>query len=517
MANDEVAREIVESIQQRLEPNERDKVKLDSVRRILASLMDEQSPHYYVTCISQEAGLSDDALKFRTLAMSGAKSVFPHLHAACGHLLPENKPCFGKTFCEYMVCEKGETNDVVVQKHSQIMKMLKNQVLRAKLVDRSDKVGTLLGLTYWLHMFFCEKRAKGHRDYNKYKSLHNFLADLILTLVGLICLIGVPPTYNTFTVNGEEIPNFQKIIPHICISPEHPAFQRHILKRMLGIITEKVHGNGTLENLAETFCSEFKHFTNPCVRLKSHETVLKIVIDQSRYLALCGKELRRNFVAYRTITCASMILELKHAASKVKDIFVEERRGTLSDEKCINWLHEIHKCMCSPGPVDFSYFPALPIDGRPSSERDSIIKPLNGFHHQLLCNAAVCVLGVQNIPKINEQGRFVVEDFMEFVKNLARTVITRNTPHEDLAPLVISLQLIIGVRWYVNEAVKRPGIEMNEITQEHQDVVFLLMAFRAILMYRLPSNTSDYGVQPFSRDFPYYARQIKLDLHLDDP
>ena len=438
MANDEVDRKIWESIQQRLEPSDRDKVKLDSVKTVLASLVDEHSPHYYVEYVTPH--LPDEALKFRSLSVDRAKEILPHLHATGDNLLPEN---LGKSFSEYMVCTKeANKHKRAVMLHSEIMQELKNQVLKTprstpEILD--NEIGTLLGLTFWLYMFFCKKEARGHRDYKKYyRSLHNFLTDLILTLVELRCLLGVPSTISSFRLNGKKIPTFHKIIPHICISPEHPAFQRHILKKMLGIINVIDQSDETLEALASKFCSEFKRFTKSSVRLKVPETVLKIVKDQSRYLAFSSPELRKNFVAYKTKTCASMILELQHAASGVRDIFDDKKRGSLSDEKCLEWVHEIHKCMCSPGDVNFSHFPPLPTDGDRSSEQQPMIKTLNCFHHELLYNLSVFVLR-EKVPNVDKENRFVLNDrnFTNFVMELARTAISKRPPPEVLAPEVL--------------------------------------------------------------------------------
>ena len=110
-------------------------------------------------------------------------------------------------------------------------------------------------------------------------------------------------------------------------------------------------------------------------------------------------------------------------------------------------------------------------------------------------------------PSINEDGRVNTRDYYVFVKRIARRVIN-NYQTEDLPRLVIPLQYVIALRAYLFDIEVKIGI--NSADRSHQHLLFLLVAFRALLMYRLPINTTSIGVSRVASKLPLYAQELKF-------
>lgn len=85
-----------------------------------------------------------------------------------------------------------------------------------------------------------------------------------------------------------------------------------------------------------------------------------------------------------------------------------------------------------------------------------------------------------------------------------------------IAKIAVALQQIIATRWYVCEVERGPKIEVKALQdlKQHLEVVFIFLAFRSIMMYFLPQNPSEYGVQRVTPDLPLYAKQMRHYLPL---
>ena len=181
---------------------------------------------------------------------------------------------------------------------------------------------------------------------------------------------------------------------------------------------------------------------------------------------------------------------------------------------------------------DGSYLPTPP---------KKLTKALNTLHHFILWDVGKEILG-EDCPKVTDDAVwFKLEDvgFIQFVQKLARKVIkvmataraatkaaanasearaakrAANNNRKVLAKIAVSLQRIIAARWYLCEVSGATAhIAADHETKQHQEVVFCLLAFRAVLLYMLPQCPHVYGVQQVAVTLPAYAKRMRFNLHL---
>ena len=143
-------------------------------------------------------------------------------------------------------------------------------------------------IRYYMLIFKTEKDKK--RFYNA--ALFEFLKDFFVTLLALYFLNYNPEPVQLF-------PEF-KIMPYSTarVSPEDDLFQQLILKEMLGILDIPIPSDTSPQSLAKITLEYFRTRQRVWIR-QDVNGVLRVVKDQSRYMALSSPELRRNFVAGR--------------------------------------------------------------------------------------------------------------------------------------------------------------------------------------------------------------------------
>ena len=143
---------------------------------------------------------------------------------------------------------------------------------------------------------------------------------------------------------------------------------------------------------------------------------------------------------------------------------------------------------------------------------------------------ALIYLNIASCPRVNGNFWFEGDNFdfiqLNFLRSLAKEVYdcAFQTPDKDrqalyfpIAKIVIALQQIIAARWYVSEVKQstRNGITTQATSDlvHHQETVFILLAFRALMMYILPQNPwNKFGVH--RANFPQYGQNLKLYLPL---
>lgn len=151
------------------------------------------------------------------------------------------------------------------------------------------------------------------------------------------------------------------------------------------------------------------------------------------------------------------------------------------------------------------------------------------FAHHIILYSVVChVLPEQDRPKLKINGWLDLEtELPGFICSLAtcmvkyvESIAIEKRPkkvYPYLSVIAVSLQRIIAARWYVCESKsKHPSILSKSFkeTQKHHHVIFLLLAFRTIVMYLLPKDPYRYGVQKVAKDLPKYATSLSLNFNV---
>ncbi len=83
-------------------------------------------------------------------------------------------------------------------------------------------------------------------------------------------------------------------------------------------------------------------------------------------------------------------------------------------------------------------------------------------------------------------------------------------PRDELeaARIINALQEVIALRAYVSNILGT--VAENESAQNHQEVLFVLIAFRALLMCTLPIQPKKLGVHQVARQLPKYSKELTL-------
>ena len=344
--------------------------------------------------------------------------------------------------------------------------------------------------------------------------MHHFLSDLIVTFVLVECLL--PPTADDVPISHglPDFPSLKENFIHLAISPEDAVFQRLVLKQMLEILEVKCPTPQTPLCLAQSAYEEFRRRGDWLWGKEHVGGVLRIIKDQSRYMSLSSPDLRRNYVAHKTKR------EVSQATKEIERINILQILKNGEHEEALVTFQGIMNRV--DGCDDGSYLPTPP---------KKLTKALNTLHHFILWDVGKEILG-EDCPKVTDDSvRFILEGigFIQFVQKLARNVIKvvvgaraaataadKTAANKVLAKIAVSLQRIIAARWYLCEA-KDEGSHIVVKPAEtlfHQEVVFCLLAFRAVLLYLLPKNPSAYGVQQVAKTLPDYAKQMRFNLHL---
>ena len=482
------------------------------VSAVLGRLLHESSPDYYGTLVTTEC----PNVQLDRLRQCDVVDGFEAFHRLWGRLpravmlLPELQ----RSFEEYIACKKtyGPAQQRYAETHVEVTQSL--MCLRHRVNEtHAHLFMKLLAVTYWLFRYHCKKELdkKHKKTYNV--SLHHFLSDLLVTLLLLMCLFQLPlPTQSAIPEFPE---NFKKTIIHLGISPSHAVFQRLVLKQMLKILGIEIGNLRTPQDLAVLV---YWHLGDSWLwSKKGADGILRIVKDQSRYLTLRNPGLRRNFVADKTRRWISRVVKNITEYKILVGLKSKDEQRVLRAEEEQKVLETFR--MITTG-IDTSddgiHLPPLP---KKLSSDD--IRLINLIHHLILFDVCEELLG-PDCPRIDHRAWFVLENFVDFVECLARRVVERakKTPtlwrkglvYPQVAKIAVSLQQIIAARWYITEVEGKGKIAANDTLKQHQEVVFLFIAFRAVLMYLLPQCPCD--VQRVAPTLPKYAEQIKLNLHL---
>ena len=485
----------------------------EKLKQTLASVLCEDSKHYYQRHVQKLCELSSDkAVHLESLTQPDLQAVWKKVE----ELWPPSVyiPDFTKSTKAYIFCKPslGAGTEPCVMAHITILKDLYQVTVESCDRDRNIK---LLSLCLWVFFFYTKKKndKKHKKTYNS--TSHAFHSDLVICFIALQCRFPPVPEDTKIPV----MPQFKNTIIHYGISPEHPAFQRLVLREMVKIIIPGCEFNNLLQQNAVAIAK----FIYSCLlpggfswSSEGFDAILRIISDQSRYMALRQSRLQRNYVAdkaQRVLSAAKIILD-------ADDSFTTPMPALRDDtDKVLRDFHEIMKEAYSA--ASWEYGNTLP----PLSDfKKDDMTMLNFLHHLILIGISTEIPGYCR-PNVKENGWFEVADFIKEIRKLARTVVIlaikqRNNRKKVLYPVIarlaVALQLIIAARWYISEVEqhKKVPFEADRELINHQEVFFIFLAFRAIMMYILIKNSDVYRVQKVAKTLPSYAKELRLFLPL---
>lgn len=495
-------RTFLQYVKERLEPHELERLTKppgleDKVESILTCLLYDRSMYHYVPWLRKLAPqVPEDGLWLQSLQKDHAEKVLDALHGIWDGL---KLPCKFRSYMNRgkITLKKNERAEhhlvwIQTERHDDCMRSLKQHIFK---YPNPDVISLMTAATYWLCQFFAKK---DYRKHNINKDLWYFLCDLFMWLIVLDCLVTTKKNRPHYFFHLENIGFFPNVTPHICITPENPIFQQLILTRMLDIVGTNwySHRYETPQVLAELFCSHFKQSR------KRTEGVLRIIKDQSRYMSLGSCDMR--YVGVKTAGRASQIPNIQKAVEVVT------KEWGISYQQCTRQLKEIHAHMKLCGDYHKKE------KSKEKKEKKKEIS-MNILHHYILLCLVGCEYGQNFIGIRNKRMEIKTEDFLALLKDIAYRFIRSRRWDRDrqkLAEAAIALQIMITLRCRENEVKMHAGIRFNRNTQKHQEVVFVLIALRVLVLCLLPAKLGQYGVQPVSPTLPDYAKALKFTLHL---
>ncbi len=388
----------------------------------------------------------------------------------------KNKEC--EEYMKSMIKLRMESHTAIM---AELIKTNKHKLLPV------DRVANLVS---WLIDFYTTRK-----DLIKplSKQLFLFLQDLLITLLVLECLqtMGAVCTYKWQIDDPQRVATF-KITPHM-VSPESDLFQSLILKEMIRILGLDIAQNESPEDLAKVILEYFK--PRQCGwSKKGVDGVLKVVKDQSRYMAL--RSSLKHFVVSK-IRCLEDALLAKLTKEDIEIEYIKNIMEFLTQlkQKKKPFLRSIRY-------------------EHPTCIAANEVTNINHIHHKILNEVTVDMLKEGTHPKINPKNGWVdVDNYLDFLIKIARdavTVIPRSDTRKTLEykhkKIATALQDVIALRTYVSDI--EGTIEINKVALYHQKILFVLVAFRALLMYILPITPTN--VQQVAKVFPNYAKELTL-------
>ncbi len=321
--------------------------------------------------------------------------------------------------------------------------------------------------------------------------------------------------------SAPSLPKFD-IIFHVRVSPEDELFQSITLRNMLQILDIHIPKNATSDTLARAVVDHFK----PTVRTgwikKGVAGVLTVVKDQSRYLTMRTKHLRRNFVVSRTRAPLNQGANEYRIDPENSNAFLLAEFNTTVEIPGLdsyNHMRYVKWLLLKPPDNACDISDKIPPGLENCPNETTCV--LTHIHHAILNNETLDHYGRRNHPQFkdskdssskdgylkqspNENFRFLIE--------FARATISEVSDKRILARRANAFQQIIALRSYLSSVLTSIKATDEESSKSHAKVLFLIVAFRALVMYKLPINPSRYGVQQVGPILPQYAKRLTITL-----
>lgn len=347
-----------------------------------------------------------------------------------------------------------------------------------------------------------------------------FLQDLFITLLVLYVLIHRNGHVKIQNPSISYLPNL-KITPHVGVSPCDDLFQGIILREMHRILDIHIPENAqSNDDLARAVRDYFRHtLRQEKGWIGVEQGVLTVIKDQCRYMMMRSEHLLKNFVVSRTRTPLNRVANEYRENWDDREIF--NRRLFQNAENIAlrnSYMHVVYvKWLLKKQPADDSTLetkisPAL------KSLNNGTKTILNHIHHAILNNETLGYYGLENHPTFDHvdsnDGYINTPNYLKFLTGFARSTISEATHKKILARQAIALQQVIALRSYINTVFSCIEAYKKDF-QFHTEMIIFLVAFRALLMYKLPINTYYYGVQQVAKELPKYTRRLALRFPSD--
>ncbi len=127
-----------------------------------------------------------------------------------------------------------------------------------------------------------------------------------------------------------------------------------------------------------------------------------------------------------------------------------------------------------------------------------------GHVYHVILKDMISFLDVKNI-KFKGGWEIDTTDFLNVLGNVARKALLEKRKNK-IAATIEALAKIIGLRAYVSSI--EGTVVISNAALIHEEVLFRLIAFRALLMCTLPISAP--GVQQVARVLPKYAKDVRL-------
>ena len=389
---------------------------------------------------------------------------------------------------------KGKVEVNYIEVHMELMKSL---VMSKKIEFRGLTVhAKVIALTYLLLAWSCKKRQ------NMFNPIKIFLSDFLASLLVYVVL----PCTNYQSCNRDvtqcvtDLPEFNKIFTHVWASPKNSLFQQIVLVRMLKILDIPddqvvIPTDKSPTSLAGTVKDYFEKHYSSDRRHPISEDVLQVVKDQSRYMAIRKRSLRRRTVADRTRYKMDAVME-KMDIDRFNGVDIMESINFVKE--CISDVTS-HCDLCEPRRL------LLMPSRRIEHNSETLVAML---HHKILAGEVVGIDPHIKFDKTSTSCWF--EDSLFKVIRHYTVQILKESP-EKRARSAVSLERVIALRYYLNLTLTK--LTFNKDQKTHQDVLFWFVALRALVMFSLKKQPD--GVSQVATKLPEYASTLSMVIHPD--
>ena len=389
------------------------------------------------------------------------------------------------------------------EKHLKIRKQL------MELFKRQDNLNSLylplvqlLSLAYWLALYYSKLKEAKSKKYNK--TLLGFLSDFVVTFI--LLLSESFPQNSVFVLhNQRDLPEIKETTVEIVNFAENLIFRELVLLEMANILCTQIESiEGTILERTEQIAQSIRRYLVSEVqwvdwdqRERVHwdrrgtDYLFKIISDQARYMV---QNKYKNFVCNKNVKkVIDAINYLNKPEIDIKKILESENQERIHQESEQITLYSLPR--------------SEPFQARLDTEMEAEI---NNFYH--IAFVGIIWYIVQDCPHVQRTGRICVDNYVEFRRQLAKSII--DSANDDFNRHAVNvtktLRQIIAARCCISDEKHKEGIISDQDHKTHKDEIIYFIAFRALLLYMLPKNLNKYGEQKIAEKLPKYAKENSI-------
>ena len=391
--------------------------------------------------------------------------------------------------------------DMHLKIRAQLMILLNDN---EKLMHLYLPIVQLLSLAYWLVLYY--NKIKVHRKKKeKYNAhLHSFLSDFVVTFI--LLLSESFPQNSVFVLhNQRDLPEIKETTVEIVNFAENLIFRELVLLEMANILCTQIESiEGTILERTEQIAQSIRRYLVSEVqwvdwdqRERVHwdrrgtDYLFKIISDQARYMV---QNKYKNFVCNKNVKkVIDAINYLNKPEIDIKKILESENQERIHQESEQITLYSLPR--------------SEPFQARLDTEMEAEI---NNFYH--IAFVGIIWYIVQDCPHVQRTGRICVDNYVEFRRQLAKSII--DSANDDFNRHAVNvtktLRQIIAARCCISDEKHKEGIISDQDHKTHKDEIIYFIAFRALLLYMLPKNLNKYGEQKIAEKLPKYAKENSI-------